>query len=46
MPIQIRVESMLYRIRETLKNPTTLRENGCVIVGVGRVHGCQAARLC
>jgi len=32
-------------IRETLENPTTLRENGRVIAGVDRVHGHQAVRF-
>ena len=31
--------------KETLENPTTLRDNGRVIAGVNRVHGHQAARL-
>ena len=35
----------LLLVRETLENPTTLRENGRVIAGVNRVHGHQAARL-
>ena len=26
-------------VRETLENPATLRENGCVITGVDRRHG-------
>jgi hypothetical protein len=31
--------------RETLENPTTLRENGRVIAGVDRLHGRQAVRF-
>jgi hypothetical protein len=31
--------------KETLENPTTLRENGRVIAGVDRLHGRQAVRF-